>query len=146
MQNYRTTSHSKYDLKAHLVWIPKYRKKVLYGETAVRTRDLIRQICSANDIQIIEGKVASDHIHIFISYPPHISISTIMQLIKGKTSYKLLSENKILKKQFWGNHLWARGYFAVSSGNITDEMIREYISKQEGENIQTDSNFQITNQ
>lgn len=146
MQNYRTTSHSKYDLKTHLVWIPKYRKKVLYGETAVRTRNLIRQICASNDIEIIEGKVASDHIHIFISYPPHLSISRIMQLIKGKTSHKLLSENRILKKTFWGNHLWARGYFAVSSGNITDEMIMEYIREQEGETIKAENNFKITNQ
>jgi putative transposase len=144
MQNYRTTSHSKYDIKIHLVWIPKYRRKVLYGEIAVRVRDLIREICFANDIQIIEGKVASDHVHIFISYPPHLSVSKIVQLMKGKTSYKLLSENKVLRQKFWGNHLWARGYFAVSSGNITDEMIIEYIKEQEGENIEI-NNFQITN-
>jgi putative transposase len=144
MQNYRTTSHSKYDLKTHLVWIPKYRRKILYGETAIRVRDLIREICLANDIQILEGKVASDHVHIFISYPPHLSVSRIVQMLKGKTSYKLLSENKILRQKFWGNHLWARGYFAVSSGNITDEMIIEYIKEQEGENIEI-NNFQITN-
>jgi putative transposase len=65
-------------------------------------------------------------------------------MLKGKTSYKLLSENKILRQKFWGNHLWARGYFAVSSGNITDEMIIEYIKEQEGENIEI-NNFQITN-
>ena len=144
MQNYRTTSHSKYDLKTHLVWIPKYRRKVLFGEIAIRVRDLIREICFANDIQIIEGKVASNHVHIFISYPPYLSISKIVQLLKGKTSHKLLSENKVLRQRFWGNHLWARGYFAVSSGNITDEMIMEYIKEQEGENINV-NNFQITN-
>ncbi len=144
MQNYRTTSHSKYDIKVHLVWIPKYRRKVLYGEIAIRIRDLIREICFTNDIQIIEGKVASDHVHIFISYPPHLSISKIVQLLKGKTSYKMLSENKVLMQKFWGNHLWARGYFAVSSGNITDEMIMEYIKEQEGENIEL-NNFKITN-
>ena len=83
-------------------------------------------------------------IHIFVSYPPHLSISRMVQLMKGKTSYKLLSENKVLKQKFWGNHLWARGYFAVSSGNITDEMIMEYIKEQEGENIEL-NNFQITN-
>ena len=144
MQNYRTTSHSKYDIKAHLVWIPKYRRKILYGETAIRVRDLIREICLANDIQILEGKVASDHVHIFISYPPHLSVSRIVQILKGKNSYKLLSENKLLRQKFWGNHLWARGYFAVSSGNITDEMIIEYIKEQEGENIEL-NNFKITN-
>ena len=144
MQNYRTTSHSKYDIKVHLVWIPKYRRKVLYGEIAIRVRDLVREICFANDIQIIEGKVASDHVHIFISYPPHLSVSKIAQLLKGRTSYKMLSENKVLRQKFWGNHLWARGYFAVSSGNITDEMIMEYIKEQEGENIEL-NNFKVTN-
>ena len=142
MQNYRTTSHAKYDLKVHLVWVPKYRKKVLIGQVAIRIRDLVREICFANDIQIISGKVSHDHVHIFISYPPHLSISKIVQLLKGKSSRKILSENKELKARFWGCHLWARGYFAVSSGNLTDEMIKEYIEQQQGEDIRVDD-FQI---
>ena len=143
MENYRTASHSKTALKAHLVWVPKYRKKVLFGDTAIRVRDLVREVCQAKDVEIISGKVAVDHVHLFIAYPPHFSISNIMKLIKGRSSHKLLSENKLLRQKFWGGHFWARGYFAVSSGNITDEMIMDYIEEQNGENIQTD-NFQIT--
>ena len=143
MKNYRTTSHSKYDLKVHLVWAPKYRKKVLHGKVGYRIRELIREICFANDIQIISGKIAPDHVHMFISYPPYLSVSKIAQLLKGKSSRKILSENKEIKVQFWGSHFWARGYFAISSGNITDEMIMQYIDDQEGENIQTDD-FQVT--
>ena len=142
MKNYRTTSHAKYDLKVHLVWVPKYRKRVLHGKVGHRIRELIREICFANDIQIISGKVTPDHIHIFISYPPYLSISKIVQLLKGKSSRKILAENKEIKAKFWGSHFWARGYFAVSSGNITDEMIMQYIDEQAGENIKTDD-FQV---
>ena len=141
MQNYRKTSHSVYDLKYHLVWITKYRKQVLTGVVAERRRELIREICKANDIQIIKGHVSKDHVHMFLSVPPYISVSKLVQMIKGKTSRKMLSEFKPLQQKFWGRHLWARGYFVASSGNITDEVIIEYIEKQdiEGE----DEDFKI---
>lgn len=131
MQNYRKTSHSTYDLKYHIVWITKYRKKVLSGLIAEKTRDLIREICKANDVEIIKGHVSQDHIHLFVSVPPNISISQLLQFLKGKSSYKLMFGFKELQKQFWGQHLWARGYFACSSGNITDEVIMKYIENQD---------------
>jgi putative transposase len=96
-----------------------------------------------HEIEIISGKVASDHIHIFLSYRPTQSISKLMQWLKGISSRILLQEFPHLKKQFWGRHLWARGYLAVSSGNITDEMIQQYIEEQEGEPVVDDSRFQI---
>jgi len=132
MKHYRTTSHSKYDLKVHLVFIPKYRKRIMTGQIGIKVRDLIRQIAIENDIEVISGKVAPDHVHIFVSYPPHLSISEMMQKIKGKSSYKIMASFPDLKKVYWGRHFWARGYLAVSSGNITDEMIQEYIETQEG--------------
>ena len=132
MQNYRTTSHSKYDLKVHLVFIPKYRKRVLMGQIGIKIRDLIRRVCTELDVEIISGKVAPDHVHIFVSYPPYLSVSEMMKGIKGKSSYKIMASFPDLKKIFWGRHFWARGYLAVSSGNITDEMIQEYIENQEG--------------
>ncbi len=135
MRHYRTTAHSKYDLKVHLVWVPKYRKKVLHGLVQEKTRDLIRQICTENDVEIISGKVAVDHVHLFASFPPHLSISDLMQCIKGKSSYKLFSLFPAIRKTFWGCHFWARGYLAVTSGTITDDMIQEYIEKQEGEDL-----------
>src|SRR3989338_4956888 len=135
MQHYRTTSHSKYDLKVHLVFIPKYRKRVLTGQIGTKVRDLIRQICTENDIEIVSGKVAPNHVHIFVSYPPYLSVSEMMQKIKGKSSYKILASFPDLKNVFWGRHFWARGYLAVSSGHITDEMIQQYIESQEGMEI-----------
>ena len=135
MRHYRTTSHSKYDLKVHLVWIPKYRKKILTGIVGEKVRDLIRHICQEQDVEIISGKVAPDHVHLFASYPPHLSVSKLMQCLKGKSSYKLFSLFPTIRKTYWGRHFWARGYLAVSSGNITDEMIQEYIDSQEGEEL-----------
>jgi putative transposase len=96
-----------------------------------------------HELHIISGKVAKDHIHMFISYRPTQSISKIMQWLKGISSRVLLLEFAHLRKQYWGRHLWARGYLAVSSGNITDEMIQQYIEEQEGEPVVDDSRFQI---
>lgn len=141
MQNYRKTSHSLYDLKYHIVWITKYRKKVLTGQFAESTRSLIREICKANDIEIIKGHVSKDHVHLFLSIPPHLSISNVVQMIKGKSSRKLLSNFKELQKQFWGRHFWARGYFVASSGNVTDEVIMKYIEQQDI--TESDNEFKI---
>ncbi|MBK8518361.1 MAG: IS200/IS605 family transposase [Saprospiraceae bacterium] len=131
MQNYRKTSHTTYDCKYHIVWITKYRKKVMSGVIAERIRELLRQICKENDVEIIKGHVSKDHKHLFVSVPPHLAVSKSVQSLKGKSSYKLLGENKELSKQFWGRHLWARGYFVATSGNVTDEVIMEYIKNQE---------------
>ena len=143
MRRYQLGAHTKSDLKVHSIWIPKYRKKVLVGPVAVRARDVLRQIALEHELDIITGKVASDHVHMFISYRPNQDISKIVQWWKGISLRILLSEFPHLKKQFWGRPLWARGYLAVSSGNITDEMIQQYIQEQEGEPIIDDSRFAI---
>ena len=130
MEHYRKSSHTVYDLKYHLVWISKYRKPILRGEVAERVRELVREICKANDVEILKGHISCDHVHIFVSVPPHLSVSKLMQAIKGKSSRKLLSEYKRLSKAFWGRHMWARGYFVASSGNVTDEVIMKYIEEQ----------------
>jgi putative transposase len=143
MQNYRKTSHSVYDLKYHLVWITKYRKPVFFGDVAVRLRELIREICKSLDIEIIKGHVSKDHVHLFVSVPPQLSISKVMGRIKGKTSRKLLSEYRRLSKEFWGRHLWGRGYFAASSGNVTDEVIMQYIATQDLEERTHDGDFTL---
>jgi putative transposase len=142
MQHYRKTSHTVYDIKYHLVWITKYRKKILVGELAHRVRVLIREICKANEVEIIKGHISSDHVHLFVSVPPHISVSKLMQYIKGKSSRKVMSEFKTISKMYWGRHFWARGYFVVSSGTITDEMIMKYIGKQDMED--KDGDFKIS--
>ena len=143
MRKYRLGAHTKSDLKVHVVWLPKYRKPVLTGDVAVRVRDLIRQIAAEHELEIISGKVARDHVHVFLSYRPNHAVSQIMQWLKGISSRVLLQEFPHLRKRFWGRHFWARRYLAVSSGTVTDEMIKEYIEEQEGEQIIDDSRFPI---
>lgn len=130
MENYRKSSHTVYDLKYHIVWITKYRKPVLHGDIAQRLRELVREICKAKDVEIIRGHISRDHVHVFVSSPPHYSVSQLVQTIKGKTSRKLMMEYKSLNRAFWGRHIWARGYFVASSGNVTDEVIMKYIEEQ----------------
>ena len=143
MRRYTLGAHTKSDLKVHLVWIPKYRKRVLTGAVAVRARDILRQIAIEHELDVITGKIASDHVHMFIAHRPAQSVSKMVQWLKGISSRILLSEFPHLRKQFWGRHFWARGYLAVSSGNITDEIIQQYIDDQEGEPVADDSRFQI---
>jgi len=131
MENYRTSSHSRFDIKYHMVWVTKYRKAILYGEVGYRLRELILEICKAHEVEILSGHVSRDHVHVFLSCPPNLSPSKLMQYLKGKTSRKLLMEFRHLQKSFWGRHLWARGYFVATSGNVTDEVIMEYIRLQD---------------
>ena len=132
-----------FDLKYHIVWITKYRKPILTTKRALRTRELIREICLAHSVEILKGHVSKDHVHLLVSAPPQLSVSTLTQYIKGKTSRKLLQEDKQLSKMYWGQHLWARGYFAVSSGTITDEAIMAYIQNQDEDEEKRGDDFTI---
>lgn len=128
--SYRKTSPAVYDLKYHLVWITKYRKPVMWGEVGLRVHELIRQTCATMDVYIEKGHIAPDHIHLLMSVPPQVSFSKLMQRLKGRSSRKMLQELGELQRQFWRRHLWARRYFAVSSGNVTDEVVKQYIESQ----------------
>ena len=126
-QYYRKTSHTTFDCTYHIVWITKYRYPVLVGDISMRVRDLIRRICTEEHAEIIRGTVSKDHVHIYVSIPPYLSISKLVQYLKGKTSRHIQQEFPELKKRYWGKHLWAVGYFVRTTGNVTDEMIKEYI-------------------
>ena len=143
MRHYRLGAHTKSDLKVHIIWIPKYRKPVLTGDVAVRVRDIVRRVAADHELEIISGKVARDHVHVLVSYRPTQRVSQIVQWLKGTSSRVLLQEFPRLRKQFWGKHLSARGYLAVATGTVTDEVIRQYIDEQAGEQIADDSRFPI---
>ena len=143
MENYRASAHTRFDIKYHFVWTTKYRKAVLTGQVGIRLRELVREICRTNEIEILQGHVSRDHVHILVSAPPNMSASKIMQYIKGKSSRKLMMESRHLNKQFWGRHMWARGYFVATSGNVTDEVIQEYIRLQGQEPPSSDENFRV---
>jgi len=143
MENYRTSAHTRFDIKYHFVWITKYRKPVLAGQVALRLRALVREICKTHEIEILQGHVSKNHVHILVSAPPNMSASKIMQYVKGKSSRKLMMEFRHLNKMFWGRHLWARGYFVATSGNVTDEVIMEYIRLQGQEPPDDDTVFRV---
>jgi len=137
---YRHGSHSVFDIHLHLVWTTKYRKKILGGDIGVRLRELVRQICRDEDVEIMKGHVSTDHVHLMVSIPPQVTISKLVQRIKGKSSYKMMQEFGQLRRQYWGQHMWARGYFCVSTGNVTDEAIKMYIENQSHEE---DEDFRV---
>jgi len=126
-QNYRYTNHTVSKLTAHIVWITKYRYKILTPDIKPRIRELIIQICDSEDVKIIGGVVSIDHIHLQIEYLPKLSISDLVKKIKGRTSRIIQQEYPKLSKRYWGKHFWGIGYGVWSSGNITDEIINEYL-------------------
>ena len=133
MKGYRKGSHTVYRLHYHFVFIPKYRKPALKGDIGHRLREIIRQVCSGLDIEIVQGHIRPDHVHLLLSMPPDVPPSRAMNAIKGRSSHHLLRDFRRLRKLFWGRHLWARGYFVATSGNVTDEVIEKYIAEQDVE-------------
>jgi len=127
MVEYRKTSHSISCLSVHLVWVTKYRFPILQGDIQHRTRDLIVQICNSENVQIMKGVVSKDHVHLHVEYPPSLSVSNLVKRLKGRTSRSLQLEFPQLKQKYWGRHFWAVGYGAWSTGQITDEMVQEYL-------------------
>ena len=124
------------------MWITKYRYKVLKGRVAERAGDLIRQVCEARDVRIVRGAVSPDHIHMLLSAPPDLSPAKLVQYIKGRSSRKLQDEFPELRKRYWGQHLWARGYFCATVGAVDEATIREYIENQKWD--EDDQGFKIT--
>src|SRR3954451_1328719 len=105
MKDYRRGAHTVFEIHLHVVWTTKYRRPALTGEVALRVRDLIREICAQHEVTIRKGHVAKDHLPLFVSIPPQVTISRLIQWLKGKTAYKRLGEFPHLQKQFWGRHL-----------------------------------------
>jgi len=127
MGNMRSGNHTISQLQVHIVWVTKYRYHVLKGEIQKRCRELIIQICDAEDIRILKGVVSKDHVHMHIEYPPSKSISDIVKKLKGRVSRKLQQEYPELSKRYWGKHFWAIGYGAWSTGNVSQELVDEYL-------------------
>jgi putative transposase len=127
MKEQRRMGHTVSVLTAHIVWVTKYRFQVLKGDIQVRCRDLVKQICDTEDVRILKGIISNDHVHIHIEYRPSQSISDLVKRLKGRTSRRLQEEYPALSKRYWGRHFWAIGYGVWSTGNITDDMVQEYL-------------------
>jgi putative transposase len=113
----------------------------MIGQVSERLRDMVRQIFQANEVTIVEGHVSKDHVHLMVSASPSLSINKPVQRLKGAPSHKVFSEFAHLKQKYWGQHLWARGYFVAATGTVTDEIIMDYIANQDTGNA--DDDFRI---
>ena len=130
MTDSRHGAHTGFEIHLHVGWVTKYRRPALTGEVAGRVRDLIRELCGQHDVTILKGQVAKDPVPRLVSIPPQGTISRRRQGLKGQTADTLRGEFAQLRKTFWGRHLWARGDCCCSSGNVTDEVMAEYLANQ----------------
>ena len=125
---YSTGSHSIFHHRYHIVWAPKYRFKVLHGQVRLRVREIIKQVCAEMDVTIISGLLSADHVHMFVEIPPKIAASDFVRRAKGRSSRRIQQEFEHIRKRYWGQRFWARGYFSTTSGNITDTVILHYLN------------------
>ena len=142
MNEYRHSAHAVYDIKYHVIWVTKYRYKILRGRVAERGREVIRQICAAREVVVVRGAISPDHIHMLLSVPPGLAPAKVVQYIKGRSSRLLQREFPELGKRYWGQHMWARGYFCATVGAVDEATIKEYIESQKWEDDQ--EGFKIT--
>ncbi len=130
MGNYDSLSHTKYECKYHIVFIPKYRKKKLYGEIRQHLGNELKRLAEQKESKILEGHLVLDHVHILIEIPPKYSVAQVIGYIKGKSAIYVARRFGERQKYFSGQHMWARGYFVTTVG-LDEEVIREYIKNQE---------------
>jgi putative transposase len=126
----KNLSHTVWECKYHVVWVPKRRRKVIYGKLRAEIRDILRRLCTYKGVELLEGKVCIDHIHMCIGIPPKYSVSSIVGYLKGKSAMIVFEKYSRLKKNFRGHHFWARGYY-VSTVGLDEAKVRKYIQDQE---------------
>ena len=137
----KSLSHTAWKCQYHIVFIPKYRKKKLYGTVRTDVRNIIKTLCQYKNVEIIEGAVCTDHVHLCVSIPPQISVSSFMGYLKGKSALMIFDRHPELQNK-WNKAFWARGYYVSTVGNVTEEAIKRYIQEQEEESKQEEAAFQ----
>ena len=130
-------AHTKWLCKYHIVFTPKYRRKIIYNQYKESVRDILKQLCAYKDVEIIEGHLMPDHVHMLVSIPPKLSVSQFMGYLKGKSSLMLFDKHANLKYKFGNRHFWAEGYY-VSTVGLNEATIKKYIQEQESHDIAMD--------
>lgn len=130
-------SHTTWKCQYHIVFIPKYRKKSLYGQVRTDVREIIQTLCRYKGVEIIEGAVCIDHVHLCVSIPPKMSVSTFMGYLKGKSTLMIYDRHPNSQNK-WNKAFWARGYYVATVGNLTEEAIKKYIAEQSEESRKED--------
>ena len=133
----KSLSHTRWKCQYHIVFIPKYRKKKLYGQVRVDIRDIIKTLCSYKNVEIVEGAVCVDHIHLCVCIPPKLSVSNFMGYLKGRSTLMIYDRHPELQSK-WNKAFWARGYYVATIGNLTEEAIKKYIQEQTEESRRED--------
>ena len=134
----KSLSHTKWKCQYHIVFIPKYRKKKLFGRVRADLKDILKQLCLYKKVEIVEGAICSDHVHLCVCIPPKLSVSDFMGYLKGKSALMLYDKHPELESK-WNKSLWARGYYVATVGNITEDAIKQYIAEQSDESRKEDS-------
>jgi len=137
MTDTQSLAHTKWECKYHVVWIPKYRRKKLFGELRKELGPVLRELAKQKGSEIIEGKLLLDHVHILISIPPKYAVSQVIGYIKGKSAIHIARNYGGRRKNFTGEHFWARGYY-VSTVGLDEGVVRQYIRQQEAEDQRLD--------
>ena len=130
MNNYNKLNHTTWDCKYHLIWIPKYRKKLIYGNLRRYLGEVLRELALHKESNIIEGHLMGDHVHLLISIPPKYAVSQVVGYIKGKSAIHIARTYAGRRNNFTGQNFWARGYF-VSTVGRDEETVKKYIKRQE---------------
>ena len=134
----KSLSHTKWKCQYHIVFIPKYRKKKLFGRVRADLKDILKQLCLYKKVEIVEGAICSDYVHLCVCIPPKLSVSDFMGYLKGKSALMLYDKHPELESK-WNKSLWARGYYVATVGNITEDAIKQYIAEQSDESRKEDS-------
>ena len=139
MAEQRVNGHTVSRMTVHIVWSTKYRYAVLTGDIKKKCRTLLIQVCDAEGVNILKGVVSKDHVHMHIEYRPSQDVSSLVKKLKGRSSRRMQQEFPTLKKRYWGRHFWAIGFGCWSTGNITDEMVNEYLEHHRKSDNDTDA-------
>ena len=137
MNNEQSLAHTRWECKYHVVWIPKYRRKKLFGEIRRELGPVLRELAKHKGSEILEGKMKADHVHMLISIPPKYAVSHVIGYLKGKSAIHIARTFGGRQKNFTGEHFWARGYY-VSTVGIDEAALRRYIQQQEDDDRRLD--------
>ncbi len=130
MSELKKLAHAVWNCKYHLIWCPKYRFRVLKGDVKQSVEEIISQLCEWKNLEILKMNVQEDHVHLVLSIPPKLSVSSVVGCLKGKCATKIIDKHLELKKRHWGRHFWAKGY-CVSTVGLDEKKIRQYVRWQQ---------------
>jgi len=140
MREWQSLSHVKWECKYHVVIVPKYRRKVIFGNIRRQIGQILRQLCRQKGVELVEGNATRDHIHLVLSVPPKYSIAMLIGYLKGKSAIQIHRQYSGVKRGFTGKHFWSRGY-CVSTVGLDEKMIREYVKHQNEMDQQEELNY-----